>query len=72
MIITEANHILRLTDAQLAQVRQAAGLLPVESRDAFLRAVAHRLGGHNPTNDDVDAAIIAVLADAGIDAPWLS
>jgi hypothetical protein len=59
---------LALTDQQLAQLRQAASLLPVESRDAFLRETARRLGDikRSPTNGDVSAVIIAVLGDASI------
>src|SRR5262249_21611896 len=55
-----------LTDHQLAQLRQAALLLPVESRDAFLHAVAQHLDGIKPTDGDVGAAIIAVLGDTNI------
>jgi hypothetical protein len=60
--------MMRLTDHQLAQLQQAASLLPVESRDAFLRGVAHHLGGikRSPTNGDVSTAIIAVLGDTSV------
>ncbi len=59
---------MRLTDHQLAQLRQAASLLPVESRDQFLRGVAVHLGGikRSPTNGDVNAAISAVLGDTSV------
>lgn len=54
----------------MQQVKQAAGALPTLWRDAFLQAVARRLGGiANPTNDDVAAATIAVLGGLGIDPP---
>jgi len=47
---------LRLTDHQLGLVRRAAGSLPVDRRDAFLRDVAGRLG-EAPTTIAVEAAI---------------
>jgi hypothetical protein len=61
---------LALTAVQLAQLKQAAAALPTLWRDAFLQAVARRLGGiANPTNGDVSTATIAVLGGLGIDPP---
>jgi hypothetical protein len=57
---------LGLTDVQMGELRRAAATLPVEARDAFLRAVAHRLTKPNPTNDDVAAAISSVLSDTSV------
>jgi hypothetical protein len=42
MNLTEANHILRLTDHQLAIVRQVAVPLSPSARDRYLKTVAAR------------------------------
>ena len=47
----------------MAQLRQAAALLPLAARDRFLRRVAAHLDAE-PTNDEVASAIAAVLSEA--------
>ncbi len=59
------SRALALTDTQMAELRRAAALLPVEGRAAFLRRVAAHLGSA-PTNGDVSAAIIAALGDTSV------
>ena len=65
MNLTEADRILRLTDAQLALLQRAAASLPVGERDHFLQAVAAHLSGQ-PTDDAVIAAINAALDAAAV------
>ena len=59
---------LALTDAQLAQLQNAAATLPVEARDPFLHRVAEHLNGirRSPTNTDVAACIAAVLGETSV------
>ncbi len=60
--------MLALTDAQLQQVQRAAAMLPVSSRDNFLRSIANRLSDlpHHPADTDVMQAITLVLSCNGI------
>jgi hypothetical protein len=59
--------MMTLTDCQLAEITQAAELLPVNSRDAFLRSVANRLADAKHCNDDdVNHAITFVLSTRGV------
>jgi hypothetical protein len=52
---------LALSDEMLAKVMDAAALLPVSSRDAFLKSVAgHVAGVPHPGMDTVDHAIAVV------------
>lgn len=57
-----------LTQSQASELLRAASVLPPASRDAFLRAVDGHLVGirRQLTDDDVNAAIVTVLADASI------
>jgi hypothetical protein len=57
--------MLSLSDQQLRQVQQAAGMLPVHARDNFLRSVANRLSD-NPGDHEVSAAISLVLGLRGV------
>jgi hypothetical protein len=62
--------MLALSDQQLAQVKAAATLLPVNARDLFLRSVAGRLSDiTTPTDNDVAAAVSFVLSCRGISMP---
>ena len=47
MTLAEANHVLRLSDSQLAIVRQAAVPLSPSARDRYLKTVAAELVGSN-------------------------
>jgi hypothetical protein len=58
---------LALSDQQLQQVTQAAGLLSPPARDGFLRSVAGRLAGiTRPTNAQLTDALSFVLSARGI------
>jgi hypothetical protein len=62
--------MMALTDDQMNQVKQAAALLPVGSRDLFLRSVAGRLSDSAaPTDHEVAAAINLVLSCRGVSTP---
>jgi hypothetical protein len=63
MNLTEANHILRLTDAQLALVRRAAASLRPSTRDRYLRIIAGELAEAECVDDaTVQSTIEMVLA----------
>jgi hypothetical protein len=67
MNLTDANHILRLSDSQLAIVRQAAVPLRPGARDRYLKIVASELA-HTGRVDDATVAsvvetVIATLVD---------
>ena len=57
---------LALTDAQLSTLTDAAALLPLAARDAFLRAVAARLDGAEIDDGDLLLAINEALDDLAI------
>ena len=58
---------LALTDIQLAQLRQAARLIPHDWRDGFLQEIVVRLDSiHSPTDDDLRRSIVATLAGLGV------
>lgn len=58
---------LALTDEQLDRVMAAASLLPITSRDAFLKSVAGKVSGVPHLGmDTVDHAIAVVLGAYGI------
>jgi hypothetical protein len=67
MNVTEANRILRLSDRQLAIVRQAAVPLSPAVRDRYLKTVASELAEAERVDDaTVKAAVetaIATLVD---------
>ena len=59
---TDTNHILRLSDSQLAIVRQAAVPLTPSARDRYLKAVAAELAQAERVDDaTVKAVVEAVL-----------
>jgi hypothetical protein len=58
---------LSLSDEQLDRVMAAAAMLPVSSRDAFLRSVAGRVAGvPNVGIAEVETAIAFVLNSYGV------
>jgi hypothetical protein len=60
MNLAEANRILRLSDSQLAIVRQAAVPLSPSARDRYLKTVAAELA----EAERVDDATVKVVVDA--------
>ena len=59
---TDANHILRLSDSQLAIVRRAAVPLSPSARDRYLKTVAAELAEAERVDDaTVKAVVEAVL-----------
>jgi hypothetical protein len=59
MNLTEAERILRLTDAQLALVRRAAASLRPAARDKYLRIIASELA----EAERVDDATVKVVVE---------
>jgi hypothetical protein len=57
-----SRRALGLTDFQLRLVWRAAGTLPLERRDQFLKDIAARLGESNVTIPAVKAAIGVALS----------
>jgi hypothetical protein len=60
MNLTDANHILRLSDSQLAIVRQAAVPLP-SARDRYLKAVAAELAEAERVDDATVKAVVETV-----------
>ena len=58
MNLTEANHILRLTDHQLAIVRQVAVPLSPSARDRYLKTVAAELAEAERIDDATVKAMV--------------
>lgn len=59
--------MISLTDEQLDRVMAAAALLPVTSRDAFLKSVAGRVAGvPHVSMSEIERAIAFVLNNYGI------
>ena len=61
MNLTEANHILRLTDRQLAIVRQAAVPLSPSARDRYLKTVAAELAEAERVDDATVKAVVETV-----------
>jgi hypothetical protein len=62
-----------MSDAQQRACEAATRLGPPEQHDGIMRAIAAALPGPPPWGPGaVEGAIKQVLADAGIDAPWLT
>jgi hypothetical protein len=60
---------LAMDDAMMDNLLAAAKLLPTHSRDCFLRSVGSKLANiDTPTNEDLSAAITAVLNSRGVTA----
>jgi hypothetical protein len=63
MNLAEANHILRLTDAQLAIVRRSAASLRPAARDRYLRILADELAEAKRVDDaTVQSTVETVLS----------
>ena len=58
---TDTNHILRLTDRQLAIVRQAAVPLSPSARDRYLKAVAAELAEAERVDDATVKAVVETV-----------
>ncbi|MGC1996395.1 MAG: hypothetical protein WA704_20985, partial [Pseudolabrys sp.] len=61
MNLTEANHILRLTDRQLAIVRQAAVPLSPSARGRYLKAIAAELVEAERVDDATVKAVVETV-----------
>jgi hypothetical protein len=62
MTLTDVNHILRLSDAQLAIVRRAAATLRPSTRDKCLRIIASELAEAQRVDDaTVQSTVETVL-----------
>jgi hypothetical protein len=59
--IAEANRILRLSDSQLAIVRQAAVPLSPSARDRYLKTVAAELAEGERVNDATVKAVVETV-----------
>ena len=58
---TDTNHILRLSDSQLAIVRQAAVPLSPSARDRYLKAVAAELAEGERVDDATVKAVVETV-----------
>ena len=58
---TDTNHILRLSDSQLAIVRQAAVPLSPSARDRYLKAVAAELAQAERVDDATVKAVVETV-----------
>ena len=61
MNLTEANHILRLSDSQLAIVRRAAVPLSPSARDRYLKTVAAELAEAERVDDATVKAVVETV-----------
>ena len=61
MNLTEANRILRLSDSQLAIVRQAAVPLSPSARDRYLKTVAAELAEAERVDDATVKAVVETV-----------
>ena len=64
---TDTNHILRLSDRQLAIVRQAAVPLSPSARDRYLKAVAAELAEAERVDDATVKAVVETVLGTLID-----
>ena len=64
---TDANHILRLTDRQLAIVRQAAVPLSPSARDRYLKSVAAELAEAERVDDATVKAVVETVLCTFVD-----
>ena len=58
---TDTNHILRLSDGQLAIVRQAAVPLSPSARDRYLKTVAAELAQAERVDDATVKAVVETV-----------
>jgi hypothetical protein len=61
MNLAEANRILRLSDSQLAIVRQAAVPLSPSARNRYLKTVAAELAGAERVDDATVKAVVETV-----------
>ena len=61
MTLAEANHVLRLSDSQLAIVRQAAAPLSPSARDRYLKIVAAELAEAERVDDATVKAVVETV-----------
>jgi hypothetical protein len=61
MTLAEANHVLRLSDSQLAIVRQAAVPLSPSARDRSLKTVAAELAEAERVDDATAKAVVETV-----------
>jgi hypothetical protein len=64
MNLAEANYILRLSDSQLAIVRQAAVPLSPSARDRYLKNVAAELAEAERVDDATVKAVVETVCSA--------
>ena len=67
MNLAEANHILRLTDTQLAIVRRSAASLRPAVRDRYLKIVASELAQAEQADDATVAAVVETVLATIVD-----
>ena len=67
MNLAEANHILRLTDTQLALVRLSAASLRPAVRDRYLKIVASELAQAEQVDDATVAAVVETVLSTIVD-----
>jgi hypothetical protein len=67
MTLAEANHVLRLSDSQLAIVRQAAVPLSPSARDRYLKTVAAELAEAERVDDATVKAVVETVLCTLID-----
>ena len=67
MNLTDANHILRLSDSQLALVRQAAVPLSPSARDRYLKTVASELAHAERVDDATVKAVVETVIATLVD-----
>ena len=61
MNLADTNHILRLSDTQLALVRQAAVPLSPSARDRYLKTVASELAEAERVDDATVKAVVETV-----------
>ena len=67
MNLAEANHILRLTDNQLALVRRSAASLRPPARDRYLKIIAAELAQAERIDDATVAAVVETVLSTIVD-----
>jgi hypothetical protein len=67
MNLTEVNHILRLTDTQLALVRRSAASLRPAARDRYLKIIAAELAQAERIDDATVAAVVETVLSTIVD-----
>jgi hypothetical protein len=65
--LAEANHVLRLSDSQLAIVRQAAVPLSPSARDRYPKTVAAELAEAERVDDATVKAVVETVLSTLVD-----